>query len=271
VAHELIAAAKAADLDEAVRGATRDLILVLADTKRLLGMRYADWILGAPELEAGIACASMAQDEWGHGRLLYALLKDFDDDVDLLEHGREPHEYHSMQALDESPQSWPALVVINAFVDTALSVQLEALAESAYVPLRQRVGKLLEEERFHAAHGTAWFRRIARSTDAALRALEDALSTTLPPLLAWFGADDGAGATLRAAGIVTAHGSELRARFLDRVAPLLELAGEARRITAIEPDLAGFDDVRRRSGGGGPDAATIAQVRGDKNRAFRMD
>ena len=81
---------KAADLTATVRAPLRDLILVLADTKRLLGMRYANWILGAPELEAGIACASMAQDEWGHARLLYALLREFGDDVDALEHGRGP-------------------------------------------------------------------------------------------------------------------------------------------------------------------------------------
>ena len=85
----------------------RDLILVLADTKRLLGTRYAEWILGAPELETGIACASMAQDEWGHARLLYALLKEFGAEVDQLEHGREPHEYRNLQLLDQAPASWP--------------------------------------------------------------------------------------------------------------------------------------------------------------------
>ena len=67
--------------------ASADAAASVADSKRLLGMRYANWILGAPELEAGIACASMAQDEWGHCRLLYALLRDFGDDVDALEHG----------------------------------------------------------------------------------------------------------------------------------------------------------------------------------------
>src|SRR5688500_4536109 len=79
---------------------THDLILVLADTKRLLGMRYAEWILGAPALEAGIACASMAQDEWGHGRLLYALLKEFGADVDGLEHGRQAPQYRNLELLD---------------------------------------------------------------------------------------------------------------------------------------------------------------------------
>src|SRR5687768_5168785 len=97
--------------------AARDLILVLADSKRMLGTRYAEWILGAPELETGIACASMAQDEWGHARLLYALLKDFDEDIDRLEHGREPHEYASIELLDRSPGSWAEFVAINALVD----------------------------------------------------------------------------------------------------------------------------------------------------------
>ena len=43
------------------RQALRDLILALADSKRILGIRYADWVLGAPELEASIAASSMAQ------------------------------------------------------------------------------------------------------------------------------------------------------------------------------------------------------------------
>src|SRR5919109_567488 len=103
-------ALKAADLPVVARGALRDLILVLADSKRLLGMRYANWILGAPELEAGIACASMAQDEWGHARLLYALLREFGDDVDALEHGRDANEYRNIEALDTEPTSWPRLV-----------------------------------------------------------------------------------------------------------------------------------------------------------------
>src|SRR5512134_3066107 len=98
--------------------AIRDLILCLADSKRLLGMRYAEWILGAPELEAGIACASMAQDEWGHARLLYALLKEFGDDVDRIEHGREPAEYCNLAALDQAPESWAEFTALNALADT---------------------------------------------------------------------------------------------------------------------------------------------------------
>lgn len=265
--------------DPAVRNAIRDLILVLADSKRLLGMRYGEWILGSPELEAGIACASMAQDEWGHARLLYALLRDFDEDVHALEFTREPHEYASMEALDAEPADWPGLVALNALADTALSVQCEALRDSAYPPIAQRVGKLLDEERFHDAHGVAWFRRLARGGDDSRAAITAATAATLPGILAWFGPDSDRARLLREAGITQAGGSELRERYLERIAPLLALlADEGAALAAggassgaAAPDFAGFDEARRRTSPAGPDAATIARVRGDKNREFLVD
>ena len=55
------------------RAALKRLILGLADSKRLMGIRYSDWVLGAPSVETGIATSSMTQDEWGHARLLYAM------------------------------------------------------------------------------------------------------------------------------------------------------------------------------------------------------
>jgi ring-1,2-phenylacetyl-CoA epoxidase subunit PaaC len=261
---------KATDLPAAARAALRDLILVLADSKRLLGMRYANWILGAPELEAGIACASMAQDEWGHARLLYALLREFGDDVELLEHGREPPEYCSIEALDEEPASWPRLVAINALVDTALTVQLEALALSSYLPLRQRVQKLLEEEAFHTAHGIAWFRRLAAAA-AARDALRQDVADVAPIVLLWFGPDAEHAHALQHASISSAVGSELRSRFVTRVAPLIRLLGEPAVLISLEPDFSSFHQRARRSPGRAPDERTIAQVRGDLNRAFLMD
>jgi ring-1,2-phenylacetyl-CoA epoxidase subunit PaaC len=254
---------------DTARASLRDLILVLADSKRLLGMRYAGWILGAPELETGIACASMAQDEWGHGRLLYALLKDFGDDISRVEHDRDAGEYRNIEVLDQPAESWSDLVALNALVDAALAVQLEALTTSSYAPVRQRVGKLLEEEHFHAAHGAAWFRRLAQN-DAGREALTQSAARVLPVLLRWFGPDAGANETLRAAAVMNASGSELRARFVKRIEPLL--AGlDVDSSLHESPDFTGFDETRRRTSPGGPDAATISRVRGDKNRVFLMD
>ncbi|MGH7482052.1 MAG: Phenylacetic acid catabolic protein, partial [Longimicrobiales bacterium] len=266
----------ATELPQAVRAAVRDLILCLADSKRLLGMRYAGWILGAPELEAGIAAASMAQDEWGHSRLLYALLRDFGDDVEKLEHGREPSEYCSMEALDGEPASWPELVALNALADAALTVQFEALRRSSYAPLRQRVDKLLEEERFHGAHGAAWFRRLAGATPAARRAVADAVRSLQPSLLAWFGPDSDRARALVNAGVVDAAGDELRERYRERTASLIEALGDAASEIGgsgnDEPVPADFDERRRRTAAAdAPDDETVRRLRGDRNRAFLMD
>jgi phenylacetate-CoA oxygenase PaaI subunit len=247
----------------------RDLILVLADSKRILGMRYAGWILGAPELEAGIACASMAQDEWGHGRLLYALLKEFDEDVDALEHGREASNYCNLEVLDAAPEDWAGLVAINVFVDGALAVQLDALRESSWAPARLRVAKMLDEEKFHAAHGAAWFRRLARGGYATRESLTRATDAALPVVLRWFGPDSDRAHRLANDSVIDASASQLRQRFVARVAPLL---GEIDRdADSIALDFTQFDETSRRGSPGGPDARTIEQVRGDRNRAFLMD
>ncbi|MEN8375685.1 MAG: Phenylacetic acid catabolic protein [Gemmatimonadota bacterium] len=259
-----------AALPDDVRADVRDLILSMADSKRLLGMRYAEWTLGAPVIEAGIACASMAQDEWGHARLLYALLKDFGEDVGALEHGREPAQYASIPALDEAADTWADLLAINAAVDGALSVALEALAQSSYEPLRQRAAKLLDEERFHAAHAVAWARRFAEGSDEARKALAEALKGAMPSAYAWFGPADEVEARLRTAGIVPGDRQSARSRLSERLEVIMGLLG-------IEPpafgegEWAGWDAARRRLGEGHPDAATIEQIRGDKNRAFLMD
>jgi ring-1,2-phenylacetyl-CoA epoxidase subunit PaaC len=245
-------ASRATDLTPAVQDAVRDLILVMADSKRLLGMRYGQWILGAPELEAGIACASMAQDEWGHGRLLYALLRDFGEDVDGIEHGRDASEYCSMDALDAEPAAWPELVAVNAFIDTALTIQLEALSGSAYLPLRQRVQKLLEEETFHAAHGTHGSAASPAPEKQAMTQCTALPSTCCPPCSAGSGPDSARGRTLHDASIVDASGSGLRNRFLQRVAPLLRLVGDHSSLLELEPGFDGFDERTRRGTGSVP-------------------
>jgi phenylacetate-CoA oxygenase PaaI subunit len=249
------------------RDAVRDLILVLADTKRMLGTRYAGWMLGAPELEGGIALASMAQDEWGHGRLLYAMLKEFSDDVDRLEHGREPEEYCNIEILDLPAADWAGLVSLNALVDTALTVQFEAMRASTWTPFRQRVEKMLDEEQFHTAHGSAWVHWFARSGDAGRKLLRLAMQERLSAVLRWFGPDSERAGMLVSEGVVDAAGSALRARFLERVTPLLMQVDAA----GAEPDFTNFDEARRRVPGSTPDAETIRRVRGDRNRAFLMD
>jgi ring-1,2-phenylacetyl-CoA epoxidase subunit PaaC len=272
---------KAAALSEQSRGTLRALILSLADSKRLLGIRYSDWMLGAPTLETGIAASSMAQDEWGHSRLTYALLSEFGDEPKRLEHEREAEEYHSIAALDSAFASWSEMIAAALLLDTAITEQYAALAESRYTPLHNRVQKLLDEEEFHFQYAAGWAPKLAASAEARAQFVKAARGF-LPAALHWLGrGDDPALARLREEGLTRGTSDELRRSYLARVGPVLEEGGVAGDLGvqgggdgwsfdgALE--WSDWDDRRRRSGGGGPDADTLARVRGDKNRAMLLD
>ena len=257
---------KIADLDAPQREALTRLILTLADSKRLLGIRYSDWVLGAPSVETGIAAASMTQDEWGHARLLYAMLKECDLDPGAVEHGRPAEEYASVDVLDDPFADWAAVVAGMVLVDGAISVALRAFAEGRCEPARTRVPKMLAEEEFHVSLGVAWYRRLTEAGGEALDRLQLATNSMLPCLLAWLGAHDEAASVLAAEG-VTAPAAEQVASFRDGVRDLLSAAGVD--VDAATP-AENFDSARGR-GPGHPDADSVERARGDRNRTLLVE
>lgn len=268
----------ASELPDDTRTALGALLLALADNKRVLGIRYSDWILGAPSVEAGIACSAMAQDEWGHARIVYSMLKDFGFDPHELEHERPADEYHNSGVLDSDVASWPELIALNFLLDTALSVQFESLHESRFEPIHYKVRKLLDEERFHFEHGRGWTARLSE-TEAGREALAEAFSNAWTSCLAWFGPDDDETATtLASVGIVSGDAAATREHWLQRIGPSLSAAGidlvresDGRWVTDAEPNWAAWSTSRRRVATGGPDEDTLARVRGDRNRALLID
>jgi len=258
--------ASAGDLGvEPGRALTR-FVLTLADSKRLLGIRYSDWLLGSPSIETGIALSSMAQDEWGHARLLYALLKDLGLDPALVEHGRPAVEYASVDTLDELLPDWAAVVAAMVVVDGALTALLEGFANGRYEPARGRVPKMLLEEEFHRDLGLAWFGRLAGSGSAEGRErLTHWLGGALPRLLAWLDPEDDASGALAEAGLV---GSGARERFRLRAGPILEAAGVD--LARVAPERSGWDAGRAR-GPGHPDPEAVERARGDRNRALLVE
>jgi ring-1,2-phenylacetyl-CoA epoxidase subunit PaaC len=266
-------------LPREVASALRDLLLTLADNKRLLGMRYSDCMLGSPSLETGIAASSMAQDEWGHGRLTYALLSDFGDEPKQLEHERQSDAYHSMELLDLPFRSWIRMISAAFLIDPALSVQYQALAGSRYTPVRNRVQKLLDEEVLHFQYAAGWVGHLARSQMAD--ELREDLAEILPRVLRWFGPHDSPSAALLLEhGLCAGEPDAMRAELLERVAGPLEQAGLAAPLGLSRDaagwshsslDFGGWNDRTRRFSAGGPDEETLMRVRGDRNRALLMD
>ena len=228
-------------------------------------MRYSEWILGAPTLEAGIACSAMAQDEWGHSRILYAMLKDFGHDPNALEHEREANAYVTSELLDAPPDTWPELLVLNALLDTALS---SAVPRHGRQPLRPaplqdgqahrrralpprarpgmgrapggdrrrqtRVGPQTSSRPSRAAcAGSA-----ARTPTCGTGSWRNPLSTEDPTSCAPGGSTGSATCWISRASI-----------------------GRPTRPATVSTG-ADWDDERRRAGAGGPDAETLARVRG---------
>jgi phenylacetate-CoA oxygenase PaaI subunit len=224
---------------------TADLILVLADNKHQLGLRYAEWATGAPTLEAATAAAAMAQAELGHARALLPLLREFPAVAQTLaDEERQPTRFAAL--LDAPFATWADFVAANALFDGALTAFFAALVESGYAPLRGRAKKIVEEERYHAAHGAGWLRQLGQAGGAPRVVIEEAVASIWPETLCLFGPDDDptVGA-LHRAGVIAASPGELRERFL---AQARELLARASLTTQPAHDLpwARWDATKRR-------------------------
>jgi ring-1,2-phenylacetyl-CoA epoxidase subunit PaaC len=256
----------AAATDE-TRAAFRRLILSLADSKRILGIRYSDWLLGAPSIEAGIAASSMAQDEWGHARLLYATLKDFGEDPVRIEHDRPAEAYTSIEALDHPLEDWAVVSAVMLLVDGALSTALEGVLEGGYSSIAGRVGKMLGEEEFHESLAGAWAGRLSEAEGEGKARFRSAVEAILPATLRFLAPDDEAHRALVAAGL-TLPADELRRRFARKVGDVLEQLGLS--IESAGAPAGDWDPVRGR-GAGHPDEEAVECARGDLNRALFVE
>jgi 1,2-phenylacetyl-CoA epoxidase catalytic subunit len=194
------------DIGALEREALSHLIASLADNKAALGRRYGEWAVSAPTLESAVAAAAMAQDELGHARATYPLLKQLRGDGEQLAGGE-----NCMPVLSSELPSWPAFVAVNLVVDGMLTSFVRACEDSAFVGLAQRARKILQEERSHAVHARAWARRLAR--DESQRApFAAAFGDCWQQAARWTGpADDPELASLTAGGFVAGGGDLLRA------------------------------------------------------------
>ncbi|HYR06680.1 MAG TPA: Phenylacetic acid catabolic protein, partial [Longimicrobium sp.] len=193
---------------------------------------------------------------------------------------RPSAEYRSHPALDAGFGSWADFIACILLVDTSLVVQYGALVESRYTPAHNRVQKMLDEERFHFQYAAGWVRRMAAVPEVR-EELSASLARYLPQALQWLGDDAGsASKRLVEEGLVSAGPSDLRARFLSRVVPVLADAGLADELGLTRDSgewrishplsFNGWSEETRRAGGA-LDEETAARARGDKNRALLMD
>lgn len=229
-----------------------DLVLSAADSKQLLGLRYAEWAVRAPSLEADIAAAAMGLDEIGHSRVLYGCLEPLGEDPRGPARQADPASYRNLACTDSSFPTWEHFVAANAIIDNALSVLLRAMLEGSSEVLRTRLRKMLNEEKYHLLHGRSWLAQ--EPADLTAGPLGDAWREALE----LFGPPDGEIEELAAAGLLSAGPEELRRRLEERI----QLPGPE-----VEVDWSAWDPVRRRTRPGAIDAGTFAMLRGLEERA----
>jgi phenylacetate-CoA oxygenase PaaI subunit len=209
------------------REALYRLVARLADNKNYLGRNYAEWSSGAPTLESAVAAAAMAQDELGHARALYPILKTIKPDAGAEGDPDTRTQYLRLSILEQPFPDWLSFVVANVLTDNALTTVFGAAQDSSYEPLAGRARKVLQEETLHGTHGAAWARRLASQPGQMRDAFIVRLRGNWEETLCWFGPspNDSAPDPLSADGILNADPDALRERFLAAVIPQFNAVG----------------------------------------------
>lgn len=203
-----------------------NLLLQLADNKYVLGRRYAEWTNSAPLLEAAVAAAALTQDELGHARTIYPLFRTFPDAPPVLKKEEDRDDLINITFLDEPFEHWTDFVATVFLFDQALSVVFEAARDSVFEPLRQRVEKILQEERFHAMYGATWVRSLSKKDNPARKEMEAALRHIWPEVICWLGRPGEKYQQYAIdEGLLADDVETMRQQFLSRVGPILQELG----------------------------------------------
>lgn len=199
--------------------------LAIADTKQRIGLQFSHWVTGTPALEAAVGSAAMTQDELGHARSLYGLLRNFPHAPEHLgaENDLEARSlFYSPAALMPQWESWLKVVAINVLLDRALQEAIAAMKDGSFHPLASRVAKILQEERFHRIFGDQWLARLAARNDNVAKKLQSAINWAWQITLEWLGPDnDPIAAHLLTNHILNRDIATIRQRWLNDITPLL--------------------------------------------------
>jgi phenylacetate-CoA oxygenase PaaI subunit len=217
------------ELETAVAVALRQWIMALADTKHRLGIRTSEWVNGTPALEGAVGASAITQDELGHARSYYSVLRYFPGVPEAIgfENDLEARDvYYNPRQLNASWASWLDVIAANVLLDRALQLAVAATRTSCYGPLQTRSAKVLQEESYHRIFGDSWLARIAARQDKVTGKLQDSLDKFWGTAVAWIGPDDDPIThQLVTANILNSTPAMMRQQWLNEVTSLLQKHG----------------------------------------------
>ncbi|HJQ74768.1 MAG TPA: 1,2-phenylacetyl-CoA epoxidase subunit PaaC [Gaiellaceae bacterium] len=132
-------------------------LLGLADDELILGWRDSEWTGIAPVLEEDVAFSSIAQNEIGHARAVYALLAE---DADALALDRRPEEYRCSPLVELRLLDWAHAIARRWLYEGADLVRITALKDDADPEVAGLAAKIDREEAYHRMHAQMWHERL---------------------------------------------------------------------------------------------------------------
>jgi ring-1,2-phenylacetyl-CoA epoxidase subunit PaaC len=162
-------------------------LLQIADDELVLGWRNSEWTGIAPFLEEDVAFSSIAQNEIGHARALYALAAtELGTDADALAFDRPPAEYRCAPLVQLRRLEWARTIARHWLYETADAIRLEALRASEDGEIAGIAAKIDREELYHRMHAEMWIDRLLAADDGRRR-LDEALDELWPYALGVLG------------------------------------------------------------------------------------
>ncbi len=215
----------AKDMSPELATAVLQWVLAVADSKHRIGLQFSHWVTGTPALEGAVGAAAITQDELGHARSLYGLLRDFPgapEGVGAENDLQARDVYYAPDALTARWESWFQVIAINILLDSALQMAISQTIGSSYHPLAGRTAKILQEEQFHRIFGESWLKRLVKEKPALRESLQQKLDWAWQIADQWLGPEsDPVSGLLVEEGVLGANTAVMRQQWLEQVTPIL--------------------------------------------------
>jgi ring-1,2-phenylacetyl-CoA epoxidase subunit PaaC len=150
------------------------VVLALADDELIIGHRHSEWLGLSPFLEEDLAMASIAQDELGHARALYAALWPSWTDRDASITLRAASDWRCCALVELDARPWERHLVRHVLYDVLEGHRWRALTEHDS-PAAGVAERALDEERWHRRHATDLWQRLAPENSVRMQGQIDAL------------------------------------------------------------------------------------------------
>ena len=157
--------------------------LAFADDELVIGHRHSEWLGLSPFLEEDLATASIAQDEMGHARAIYAIVWPDWLERDAVVPLRRPEDWRSCPLVEMNAAPWERHLVRHLLYDIVEGHRWEALAVRARDEFGALAFRADREELWHRRHAFELVVRLARLHSFRLQVELDALWPLVGDLL----------------------------------------------------------------------------------------